>query len=148
MTLSLLPLNVLADEVSGESNVVYGHYDGAGWVKDETGTGTDTPTNVVGVDSVSKTAVPTGNPNEYTVTLQVQMRETTTVTSPEAAAVLVIDISNSMKDCLETGRWHDLGSHKNCKSRLDVAKDAATSFVSTYAGTVENSGRYLAIVLY
>lgn len=30
MTLSLLPLNVLADEVSGESNVVYGHYDGAG----------------------------------------------------------------------------------------------------------------------
>ena len=148
MTLSLLPLNVLADEVSGESNVVYGHYDGAGWVKDETGTGTDTPTNVVGVDSVSKTAVPTGNPNEYTVTLQVQMRETTTVTSPEAAAVLVIDISNSMKDCLETGRWHDLGFHKNCKSRLDVAKDAATSFVSTYAGTVENSGRYLAIVLF
>ena len=144
MTLSLLPLNVLAAEVSEKPDVVQGYYDENG-VWTEGALIQDLPN---GVDSVSKTAEPTGNSNEYTVTLQVQTRETTTVTSPEAAAVLVIDISNSMKDCLETGRWHDLGSHKNCKSRLDVAKDAATSFVSTYAGTVENSGRYLAIVLF
>ena len=144
MALSMLPLNVLAAEVSEKPDVVQGHYNENG-VWTEGALIQDLPN---GVDSVSKTAEPTGNSNEYTVTLQVQTRETTTVTSPEAAAVLVIDISNSMKDCLETGRWHDLGSHKNCKSRLDVAKDAATSFVSTYAGTVENSGRYLAIVLF
>ena len=144
MALSMLPLNVLAAEVSEKPDVVQGHYNENG-VWTEGALIQDLPN---GVDSVSKTAEPTGNSNEYTVTLQVQTRETTTVTSPEAAAVLVIDISNSMKDCLETGHWHDLGSHKNCKSRLDVAKDAATSFVSTYAGTVENSGRYLAIVLF
>ena len=147
MTLSLLPLNVLAAEVGETQDVIYGHYEGNNWTL---GPDTNAPSLPKGVDSVNKTAVPVGDPkdNTYQVTLEVQMRETTTVTSPEAAAVLVIDISNSMKECLETGRWHDLGSHKNCKSRLDVAKDAATSFVSTYAGTVENSGRYLAIVLF
>ena len=142
MTLSLLPLNVLADETA-PSDVKIGHYDeGGSWAE-----GAPEQKLPDGVDSVSKTAVPVGD-NTYEVTLKVVLKETTTVTSPEAAAVLVIDISNSMKECLETGRWHNLGSHKNCKSRLDVAKDAATSFVSTYAGTVENSGRYLAIVLF
>ena len=37
MTLSLLPLNVLAED-SGEDSVVYGHYVGNEWVKDGTGT--------------------------------------------------------------------------------------------------------------
>lgn len=103
MTLSLLPLNVLADETGGEgTDVVYGYDTGNGWLKDENGTGTDPITNVEGVDSVRKTAEPTGTPNEYTVTLQVQMHTTTeTQTSyAQAATVLVIDTSSSMSYCL------------------------------------------------
>ena len=145
MTLSLLPLNVLADETA-PSDVKIGHYDeGGSWAE---GTlGQDLPD---GVDSVSKTAVPVGDPkdNTYAVTLQVVLKETTTNVPSQAATVLVIDISNSMDDCLEEGPYHNLGIHTDCKSRLDVAKDAATSFVNTYAGTVENSGRYLAIALF
>ena len=111
MALSMLPLNVLADETA-PSDVKIGHYDeGGSWAE-----GAPEQKLPDGVDSVSKTAVPVGD-NTYEVTLKVVLKETTTVTSPEAAAVLVIDISNSMKECLETGRWHNLGSHKNCKSR-------------------------------
>lgn len=157
MTLSLLPLNVLADEVSGESNVVYGHYDGAGWVKDETGTGTDTPTNVVGVDSVSKTAVPTGNPNEYTVTLQVQMHTTTTTETSyaQAATVLVIDTSGSMA-CPKKEHTHDWScdlfgcseeEHTHspaCDCRLKDAKAAAIDFLDSYKAG--GTGRYVALV--
>ena len=141
MTLSLLPLNVLADEVSGESNVVYGHYDGAGWVKDETGTGTDPITNVEGVDSVRKTAEPTGTPNEYTVTLQVQMHTTTeTQTSyAQAATVLVIDTSGSMGYCVEHGKK----DHCN-NSRLGAAKTAAIDFLDSYRAG--GTGRYVALV--
>ena len=78
MALSMLPLNVLANEDGGDS-VVYGHNDGSGWVEDD-GTGTDPITNVPGVDSVSKTAVRVGAPedNTYQVTLQVQMHTSTT----------------------------------------------------------------------
>lgn len=103
MTLSLLPLNVLAAEVSGEgTDVVYGYDTGSGWLKDENCNGTNPITTVEGVDSVSKTAEPTGNSNEYTVKLEVKMHTTTeTQTSyAQAATVLVIDTSGSMSYCL------------------------------------------------
>ena len=61
MALSMLPLNVLADEVGGDS-VIYGHYEGNNWAS---GPNANAPSLPEGVDSVSKTAVPTGNPNEY-----------------------------------------------------------------------------------
>ena len=117
MALSLLPLNVLADEVSEKPDVVYGHDYGNGWVKDENSNGAET-TTVKGVDSVSKTAVPTGNPNEYRVTLQVQMHTTTeTQTSyAQAATVLVIDTSGSMSYCL-------LPEHKHTASCYNVTEN-------------------------
>lgn len=103
MALSMLPLNVLANEDGGDS-VVYGHNDGSGWVEDD-GTGTDPITNVPGVDSVSKTAVRVGAPedNTYQVTLQVQMHTSTTTHThyDQAATVLVIDTSGSMSYCLQ-----------------------------------------------
>ena len=153
MTLSLLPLNVLAEESDGtgastDTNVIYGHHDGNTWTPDTSLSDTieKDDINVEGIDYVSKKAEYLAD-NKYQITLKVGMHETTDFTSPEVATVLVIDISNSMDKCLETGDWHHI-SHRNCKSRLDVAKDAAESFVNTYAGTVENSGRYLAIVLF
>ena len=97
MTLSLLPLNVLADETA-PSDVKIGHYDeGGSWAE-----GTPNQNLPDGVDSVSKTAEPTGNSNEYTVKLEVKMHTTTeTQTSyAQAATVLVIDTSGSMSYCL------------------------------------------------
>ena len=141
MTLSLLPLNVLAAEVSGEgTDVVYGYDTGSGWLKDENGTGTDPITNVEGVDSVSKTAEPTGNSNEYTVTLQVQMHTTTeTQTSyAKAATVLVIDTSGSMGYCVEHGKKDRCNN-----SRLGAAKAAAIEFLESYR---KGAGRLVALV--
>ena len=59
MALSMLPLNVLADETA-PSDVKIGHYDeGGSWAE-----GTPNQNLPDGVDSVSKTAEPTGNSNE------------------------------------------------------------------------------------
>lgn len=76
MTLSLLPLNVLADETASSDNVKYGTIDENGqWTA--TATGTNNSTGITGVKSVSKTAEPTTDkygkiiPNQYDVTLKV-----------------------------------------------------------------------------
>ena len=73
MTLSLLPLNVLAAETASRDDVKYGTIGEDGeWTATENGTGTNTPTNVEGVDSVSKTAKRVGD-NTYEVTLKVEL---------------------------------------------------------------------------
>ena len=120
MTLSLLPLNVLAED-SGEDSVVYGHYVGNEWVKD--GTGTNNNTGIEGVKSVSKTAKPTtdedGNiiPNQYDVTLKVELEQTTSTTPPGAAATaLVLDCSGSMKYCMQDAHTHDSTCYKQIKT--------------------------------
>ena len=60
MTLSLLPLNVLADEAEEPSNVKYGMIGTNGtWAETENSTGTNNSTGITGVKSVSKTAKPT-----------------------------------------------------------------------------------------
>ena len=51
MTLSLLPLNVLAEEATTSNDVVMGYYDNGIWKQ-----GTLTPDMPDGVKSVSKTA--------------------------------------------------------------------------------------------
>lgn len=113
MTLSLLPLNVLADETA-PSDVKIGHYDeGGSWAE-----GAPEQKLPDGVDSVSKTAVPVGDPkdNTYAVTLQVVLKETTTNVPSQAATVLVIDTSVSMacekkehthSDECYKGNWED-----------------------------------------
>lgn len=59
MTLSLLPLNVLADETASSDTVKYGTIDENGqWTATATGTGTNNSTGITGVKSVSKTAKP------------------------------------------------------------------------------------------
>ena len=114
MALSMLPLNVLAGEVGGDS-VIYGHYEGNNWTS---GPDPNAPSLPVGVDSVSKTAERVGQPedNTYAVTLQVVLKETTTNVPSQAATVLVIDTSNSMacpkkehthSDECYAGKWVD-----------------------------------------
>lgn len=136
MALSMLPLNVLADETA-PSDVKIGHYDeGGSWAE-----GTPNQNLPDGVDSVSKTAEPTGNSNEYTVKLEVKMHTTTeTQTSyAKAATVLVIDTSGSMGYCVEHGKK----DHCN-NSRLGAAKAAAIDFLDSYRAG--GTGRYVALV--
>ena len=134
MTLSLLPISALATE----NSVKYGYYENDSWVE-----GTVDQTLPEGVQFINKTAKPTNNPNEYEVTLEVVMEQTTATTPPgSAATVLVIDCSNSMEG-----------------KRLKAAKVAAISFMKAYSGlknfdnngsTVDtedlNLGRYVSVV--
>ena len=102
MALSMLPLNVLADELGEKPDVVQGYYQDGEWVS-----GTNSATLPKGVDSVNKTAKRVGD-NTYEVTLEVQMHTTTeTQTSyAQAATVLVIDTSGSMSYCLQPEHEH------------------------------------------
>ena len=154
MTLSLLPLNVLADEGGGDS-VIYGQYGPNGWTKTPGSNGTDPITNVEGVDSVSKTAKRVGD-NTYEVTLQVQMHTTTTTETSyaQAATVLVIDTSGSMA-CPKKEHTHDwrcdlFGCSEEehthspaCDCRLKDAKAAAINFLESYR---KGAGRLVALV--
>lgn len=136
MALSMLPLNVLADETA-PSDVKIGHYDeGGSWAE-----GAPEQKLPDGVDSVSKTAVPVGD-NTYDVTLQVVLKETTTTQTSyaQAATVLVIDTSGSMGEGCQ--RWHIHNS--SCPSRLKDAKTAAINFLNSYKAG--GDGRYVALV--
>lgn len=117
MTLSLLPLNVLAAETASRDDVKYGTIGEDGeWTATENGTGTNTPTNVEGVDSVSKTAKRVGD-NTYEVTLKVELEQTTSTTPPGAAATaLVLDCSGSMKYCMQDAHTHDSTCYEQIKT--------------------------------
>lgn len=120
MTLSLLPLNVLADEATASNDVVMGYYNKEGaWTKGELSQG-KLPD---GVKSVNKTAVPTtdaeGNiiPNQYDVTLTVELEQTKSSSAPGAAATaLVLDCSGSMKYCMQDAHTHDSTCYKQIKT--------------------------------
>ena len=122
MTLSLLPLNVLADETASSDNVKYGTIDENGqWTA--TATGTNNSTGITGVKSVSKTAEPTTDKygkiisNQYEVTLKVELEQTTSTTPPGAAATaLVLDCSGSMKYCMQDAHTHDSTCYKQIKT--------------------------------
>ena len=160
MTLSLLPLNVLADETASSDNVKYGTIDENGqWTA--TATGTNNSTGITGVKSVSKTAEPTTDkygkiiPNQYDVTLKVELEQTTSTTPPGAAAtVLVMDHSGSMNGCasckstmndnpFDDSYYHDKtcvhykvkqNEVTNAQSRMAAATEAVKSFIKTYSG--------------
>ena len=154
MVMSMLPMTALA--VDAGSAVVYGNYVDGAWVQTPGSTGsiTDAATGI----TVSKTATPTANPNEYTITLQVKTGTTTTTVPGKAATVLIIDVSGSMDFCAECGEdyWHkdSCKYHKDWdwnfvtadQSRITAAKAAANSFLNTYSNVTAGSGRYLAVV--
>ena len=140
MVLSLAPVGALAtngEEGQKPADVIYDKtaYNGNATVE--------------GVDSLDKTAVKAEGENTYKVTLEVKMHETktTSINSQAAATVLVIDVSNSMNDYMCGKNFH-IHTDACGGRRLDAAKAAAENFVNTYAGTVENAGRYLSIVVF
>lgn len=168
MTLSLLPLNVLAAETASSGNVKYGTIDKDGkWTATENGTGTNNITGITGVKSVSKTAKPITDeygkiiPNQYDVTLKVELEQTTSTTLPGAAAtVLVMDHSGSMNGCAFCNSWQfPLGKKyyhaEDCKydkqgrnteveysqSRMAAATEAVKSFIKTYSGRFDENDK-------
>jgi len=110
---------------------------------------------------MSKTIEATGTENEFIVTMDVKTKQdvkTLSSTKPNAATVLVIDVSNSMNKCVECG--NDLGGNQHngwnpkCsvnKSRLEQAKDAAIEFIRDFGqntGATGSDKRMVAVVLY
>ena len=127
--------------------------------------------------TISKEIAATGTENEFEIALKVQTSESIeqSAKSPDAAVVLVIDTSDSMRACATCGDhsirnmngftyYHD----KNCKyctsgldyttlvakeqTRLAAAKAEAAKFLNTYAGFTDetykdpNATRYVAVV--
>ncbi len=166
LVISLLPTTVLA--VEGD-RAVNGIYQNGIWQQSGTGSIIDPGTGI----ELSKTATPDpGDPNLYTIHMQVKTSTKTTVTNPDAAAVvLVMDLSNSMKTCAECGKdpvedlwgnqkyihdescryyneWDPEAEVQNDQTRLYAAKNAALAFLAAYAGDTENANRQLAVVAF
>lgn len=155
LTVGLLPTVALAAEgdtpVAGtSSDVKNGYYEGTTWKEGTLNQGT-LPT---GVESVSKTAKPTSNPNEYEVELKVVLKQTKSQEKPGAAAtVLVLDHSGSMNgcaDCNSSKRNGDYSHTKSCKyngkvttnqTRMYAATQAVLSFIKTYSGRFDKNGQ-------
>ena len=115
--------------------------------------------------TLNKTAEPTENVNEYTITLTAVVRSAATIIPADSAAtVLVIDTSGSMNGCASCRSRHvssifydyyvhadgcpcGNGTVAEKDSRMHAAKQAALSFLNEYKG--ENvSNRYTAVVVY
>ena len=92
---------------------------------------------------VSKTITPTDTENVFDINLKVVTTEEVEEIeiSPDAAVVLVMDVSNSMKwdvDGDDPGRGE--------KSRITLAKDAAQKFIDGYTENAEDAKRMVSIV--
>ena len=113
--------------------------------------------------TISKEIKATGTENQFDVTLTVEADEAieTSTAQPDAAIVLVIDVSNSMGYCAECGRgnYHDEyctyhGWVSETQTRLYAAQEAAKEFLKSYAGfegeKYKNPGaaRYVSIVTF
>lgn len=163
MVFTLLPFSVFAEDAENGSrggtegtaqpSVVYGQYDNNGkWkqvanAKDTVTYPVDNQGNTV---TLKKTATPTGNKNEYKIDLEVITTETSSTKAGDAATVLVIDVSSSMKRCAECGREVDVPkAHKYLydhafESRIAAAQTAAKQFIDAFKS--DSAKRYVSVV--
>jgi hypothetical protein len=155
LTVGLLPTVALAagggeTPTTGTGDVKNGYYEGTIWKEGPLNQG-KLPT---GVESVSKTAKPTSNPNEYEVTLEVVLKKTESQEKPGAAAtVLVLDHSGSMNGCADCNSSKNGGNYyhtRSCKhsgkvttnqTRMYAATQAVLSFIKTYSGRFDENGQ-------
>lgn len=94
------------------------------------------------VVEMSKTVEKTDKENEFLVTLNVKTNQDLTELSsanPDAAVVLVLDVSGSMDDCVTCGKGQYNDNHgggygkHSYKSRLAAAQEAACSFLEDFS---------------
>ena len=166
MCLSTLPIGVFATERSSSEQIMSGYY-----VPDDTSKTVTTDTTTTAERStegenvkVSKTIEGTENENEFLVTLEVQTKQklSETVSSPDAAVVLVLDRSGSMNSCADCGGYtdffgyyhHNYGCERDWAnntvdyedSRMAAAKAGAIAFVDQLLEDTpkDESGKYTA----
>ena len=106
MALSLLPTVAFAtdadiqaqEQIEGGETPVYYTYDAQTGTFGTQTTANSTVTSPGGKVEISKTIAPTGEENLFDITLKVKTQQeiTQTTTSPDAAVVLVLDVSGSM----------------------------------------------------
>ena len=161
LTVGLLPTVALAADgdtpaAGTSSDVKNGYYEDTTWKEGTLNQG-KLPT---GVESVSKTAKPTSNPNEYEVTLEVVLKKTESQENPgSAATVLVLDHSGSMNGCAYCKSTTDTRGNyyhtEGCKydkpnewvrvtseqSRMSAATKAVKDFIKTYSGRFDENGQ-------
>ncbi len=164
LALSLVPVGAAAPTDAGPADS--GATGSAQQIENEGGTtyykadGTKAESGTLGENGVvvemSKTIQGTNTENEFDVTLQVKTNQKVTeisTESPDAAVVLVLDVSNSMDDCVNCGRGKNshrkYSSCKNYQSRLSDAKDAAKAFLQDFVSETGTDGkRMVAIVAF
>ena len=101
LTVGLLPTVALAAEETANTDVKSGSIGEDGnWTPEAP----DQSNKPEGVETVSKTAKPTSNPNEYEVELKVVLKQTSETKTGAAATALVLDCSGSMEWCTQCGK--------------------------------------------
>lgn len=149
MILGLLPTSVFA---TWDNQIMDGYF-----AVDQDGEYTEVEDGSVTSQgyTVSKTIDQTGE-NAFNITLNVETSET--VTTNDAAVVLVIDVSNSMENCAECGNeyYHDEdckyhspwdSSVKGSQTRMTAAKNAAQNFIDTLVTNNAGGGKiYVSVV--
>ncbi len=138
MLFSLLPMSALAitlvSDAQIERNGASPLYHTLNTAGESTGSSTTASVTSRASDpkvEISKTIEGTSEENVFDITLTVKTRQktSTTITSPDAAAVLVIDSSTSMNG-----------------TKLTSAKAAAINFAKTFAADANGAHRYIAVV--
>ena len=129
MVLGLMPAAMAATEPTTTPSQIGSYYD-----KDGKLTGSSGPSQLSYEQDkvfVSKTIAQTGKENEFEITLEVKTTETieNVSSAPDAAVVLVLDVSGSMGE-----------------GRLSSAKAAAQAFINSFAKDAGNAQRKVAIV--
>ncbi len=170
LALSLVPVGAAAPIDSGsEDNGATGsarqiHDEGGTTYYDKNGDLVTTPGAELGKNNVvvemSKTIEGTNTENEFDVTLQVKTNQKVTeisTESPDAAVVLVLDVSNSMDYCVNCGKeknkhhkswWCGDGQGTTYSSRLAAAQEAAKEFIQSFAQKTGEGARYVSIVAF
>lgn len=101
LTVGLLPTVALAAGETANTDVKSGSIGEDGnWTPEAP----DQSNKPEGVETVSKTAKPTSNPNEYEVELKVVLKQTSETKTGAAATALVLDCSGSMEWCTQCGK--------------------------------------------
>ena len=102
--------------------------------------------------TISKEIQATDVENQFDITLTVKTDEAIEVSTkePDAAIVLVIDVSTSMDYCASCGQFygHAHWCEKQDQTRLDAAKEAAKVFLADYAQGAEGAARYVSVIAY
>lgn len=138
LTVGLLPTVALAAGETGAdtapADVIDGYYDDNNeWTKGEL-----KQSAVPGVQTVSKTAKPTANPNEYEVTLKVVLKQTSETKTGAAATALVLDCSGSMDWCTECGQdW--------CRHKTDDTYNVTFDVHNSNSYYVIENGKYVRV---